>query len=96
MSMDHFLKEHQQACSNRVMAERKKLSLTEAAKSAPKRQDTTDILTADGTAKKSVEQAPAAPAGDGVTVDDYQHGTTEGSVAGCKDVVSGRLREQLH
>lgn len=78
MSKDHFFKEHQQVCKKRAPDERKKLSFTEAVKSAPKRQDTFDIPTADGTAKESAELTPAEPTGDGITVDDYQHGTEEG------------------
>jgi hypothetical protein len=68
MSMDHFLKEHQQVCRERTVSERKKLSFTEAAKLAPERQDTFDIFTADGTARKHAERAPVAPTGDGVLV----------------------------
>jgi hypothetical protein len=73
MSKDHFFNEHQQVCKNRAVGERKKLSFTEAAKLAPKKQDTFGILTSDGTARKDVDRASAEPVGDGVPAENGQH-----------------------
>jgi hypothetical protein len=66
---NHFFKDHQDICKKRAVGERKKLSFTDAAKLAPKRQDTIDIFTADGRASKSAKRAPVGPTGDGVTFD---------------------------
>ncbi len=76
MSKDHFFKEHQQVCKQRAVGERKKLSFTEAAKLVPKKQDTLDILTVDGTARELAERAPAEATSEGVTNDNH-HGTKE-------------------
>ena len=78
MSKDHFFNEHQQVCKKRAPGERKKLSFTGAAKSAPKMQETLDVLTADGTAREYAERTLAEPTGDGITIDDYQHGIEKG------------------
>jgi hypothetical protein len=73
MSKDHFFNEHQQVCKNRAVGERKKLSFTEAAKLAPKKQDTFGILTSDGTARKDVDRATAEPVSDSVPAENGQH-----------------------